>query len=111
MVEIVPYWLDHCYKITAAAGEPYHFGRSLEAPERLAAVQRPETEKPEELLLLLNDEVGPAAKANRQMTPAGRGRIGIYQGRGEMTVAEIIEVFIVTHAENHLAQMRTALET
>ena len=49
MVEIIPYWLDDCHKIIAAAGEPYQFGRSLDAPERLAVVQRPETEKPGEL--------------------------------------------------------------
>lgn len=111
MVEVVPYWLDHCRKIIAAAGEPYHFGRSLDNPDRLAAVQRPKSETSGHLLRLLSDEVRPAARAIRKMTPAERGLIGIHQGRGEMTVAEIIEVFIVAHVENHLAQMRTALES
>jgi hypothetical protein len=63
MVEIVPYWLDDCYKIIAAAGEPYYIGRSLDDSERLAAVQRPESEDPGELLRLLNDEVRAAARA------------------------------------------------
>jgi len=109
MVEIVPYWLGHCQEIIAAAGEPYHFGRSLDDPDRLAAVQRPENEEPGVLLRLLNDEVRPAAQAIRQMTPAERDRIGIYKEQNEMTVAEIIEVFIVAHAENHMDQMQAAL--
>jgi uncharacterized damage-inducible protein DinB len=111
MVEVVPYWLDHCRNVIAAAGEPYHFGRSLDDPDRLAAVQRPESETSGHLLRLLSDEVHRAASAIRQMTPAERKMIGTYKGQDEMTVAEIIEVFIVAHCENHLAQMRAALES
>jgi uncharacterized damage-inducible protein DinB len=111
MVEVVPYWLDHCRKVIVAAGEPYHFGRSLDDPDRLAAVQRPESETSGHLLRLLSEEVRRAASAIRQMTPAELKMIGTYKGQDEMTVAEIIEVFIVAHCENHLAQMRAALES
>jgi hypothetical protein len=66
MVEIVPYWHGLYHKIIAAAGEPPEFGQPLDAPERLAAVQRPESEEPDELLRFLNEEVRPAARAIRQ---------------------------------------------
>jgi len=36
MVEMIPYWLNHCRAMMAATAEPPHFGRSLDAPERLA---------------------------------------------------------------------------
>ena len=38
-----------------------------------------------------------------------RGKRGISTERGEMTVAQVIESFIVDHAEEHLAQVQGAL--
>ena len=110
MVEMIPYWLSHCRELIAATAEPPHFGRTFDALERLAGVERGATGNPDELLRLLNDEVQAAAHAIRHMSPAERGKKGIHLNRGEMTVADIIEVFIVAHAEDHLAQVRAALQ-
>jgi len=44
------------------------------------------------------------------MSATERGKKGIHIRRGEMTVADIIEVFIVSHAEDHLAQVRQTLQ-
>jgi uncharacterized damage-inducible protein DinB len=109
MVEMIPYWMSHCQTLIAAAGAPPHFGRSLDAPERLAAVAQGTTGNAEELVAQLNDEVKAAALTIRQMSPAERARTGIHVRLGTMTVAEAIEQFIVTHAEEHLAQVRAAL--
>jgi hypothetical protein len=43
------------------------------------------------------------------LSAAERAKRGVNAGRGEMTVAEVIESFIVGHAEEHLAQVRSAL--
>jgi uncharacterized damage-inducible protein DinB len=110
MVEMIPYWLSHCRALIAATGEPPHFGRAADAPERLAGVERGATGNPDELLRLLDEEVQAAAQAIRQMSPAEREKKGIHLSRGEMTVADIIEVFIVAHAEDHLAQVRAVLQ-
>jgi len=109
MVEMIPYWLNHCRAMMAATAEPPHFGRSLDAPERLAGVERGAAGEPDELLRLLADEVQTAVRAIRQMSAAERSKKGIHVRRGEMTVADVVEVFIVTHAEDHLAQVRAAL--
>ena len=108
---MIPYWLSHCRALIAAAGEPPRFGRTLDAPERLAGVERGATGTPDEYLRLLNDEVQAAATAIRHMPAAERGRKGIHLRRGEMTVADVVEVFIVAHAEEHLAQVQAALQT
>ena len=108
LVEMLPYWLYHCNALMAAA-EPPPFGRTLDAPERLAGVERGAVGNPDELLRLLNDEVQAAAGAIRQMSAAERSKKGIHPRRGEMTVAEIVEVFIVAHTEDHLAQVRATL--
>jgi uncharacterized damage-inducible protein DinB len=109
-VEMIPYWLNHCRTLIAATGEPPRFGRTLDSPERLAGVERGAAGQPDELLRQLNDEVRAAAQAIRRMSAAERGKKGIHLRRGEMTVAEVIEVFIAAHAEEHLAQVRAALQ-
>jgi uncharacterized damage-inducible protein DinB len=111
VAEMIPYWLSHCRTLIAAAAGPPHFGRTLDAPERLAGVERGALGTPDEFLRLLNDEVQAAANAIRHMPAAERGQKGIHLRRGEMTVADVVEVFIVAHAEEHLAQVQAALRT
>jgi hypothetical protein len=57
----------------------------------------------------LRDEVRSAARTIRTLSAAERGKRGVYTGRGEVTVSDVIESFIVKHAEEHLAQVRAAL--
>ncbi len=109
IIEMIPYWLDHCQRLIAAA-EPPRFGRALDAPERLAGVEQATTRDPDELLRLLNHEVQKAVTVIRRLSSAERGKTGIHLRQGEMTVAEVIERFIVAHAEDHLSQIRTALQ-
>ncbi len=110
MVEMIPYWMNHCQTLMAATGEPPHFGRTLDAPERLAGVERGALGAPDELLRVLNDEVHAAATTIRRMSGAERSRTGLHLRHGEMTVADVIEQFVVAHAEEHLAQVQAALQ-
>jgi uncharacterized damage-inducible protein DinB len=109
MTEMIPYWLNHCRALIAAAGEPPQFGRTAGAPERLAGVAQGAAAEPDALLARLEEEVRAAAGTIRKLSAAERAKRGISGERGEMTVAEVIESFIVSHAEEHLAQVRAAL--
>jgi len=110
VVEMIPYWLQQCQLLIDAEGAPPHFGRSLDSAERLAGVARGTAETPAELLHALDREVKTAAGAIRGMSPDMRDRVGIHPRQGEMTVQQIIETFVVAHAEDHLAQVRAALQ-
>lgn len=109
VAEMIPYWLSHCRAISATTTEPPVFGRTLAAPERLAGVEQGATADPAALLGLLNEAVQAAGRAIRGMSPVERSKKGIHVSRGEMSVADVIEAFIVAHAEDHLAQVQTAL--
>jgi hypothetical protein len=111
MTEMIPYWLNHCRILIAAAGGPPRFGRAggTGSPERLAGVARGATAEPNVLVTQLRDEVRSAASTLRTLSEVERGKRGIHSERGEMTVTEIIESFIVGHAEDHLAQVQAAL--
>lgn len=109
LVEMIPYWLGHCRRLITASGSPPSFGRSLDAPDRLAGVAQGQSAHPDELLGLLKQEIDTAAASIRRMTPEERTKTGIHLRRGEMTVAEILETLVVSHAEEHVAQVRRTL--
>jgi hypothetical protein len=111
MTEMIPYWLNWCRVLIAATGEPPRFGRTAGSPERLAGVAHGATSKPDVLLAQLEREVRAAAGAIRTLSAAERSKRGRSSEGGEITVGEVIESFIVGHAEEHLAQVQTALRT
>jgi uncharacterized damage-inducible protein DinB len=109
MTEMIPYWLNHCRTLIAVTGTPPKFGRTLGSPERLAGVAHGASADPDALLRQLHEEVREAARVIRQLSAAERLKRGISTERGEMTVAQVIESFIVGHAEEHLAQVQSVL--
>src|SRR5262245_23367361 len=110
LVEMIPYWLDHCHRLIAATHEPPQFGRTLDAPERLAGVEAATTSDAAQLLSRLHQVVEAAAKDIRHMTEAERRKTGIHLRLGTMTVAEVVEQLIIGHAEAHVAQVEEALK-
>ncbi len=109
MTEMIPYWLRHCRVLIAATGQPPTFGRAPGSPERLEGVAHGATAQPDVLLTELQDGIRAAANTIRELSTAERGKRGVYTGRGEMSVAEVIQSFIVRHAEEHLVQVRSTL--
>ena len=109
MTEMIPYWLNHCWTLITATGTPPAFGRTPGSPERLAGVAHGASADPAALLRQLHEAVRTAASVIRQLSTTERGKRGISTERGEMTVAQVIESFIVDHAEEHLAQVQGAL--
>ena len=110
MTEMIPYWLSHCRVLIAATGSPPRFGRTAGSPERLAGVAYGATAGPDTLLGRLDEEVRAAAGTIRKLSEAERSKRGLSPERGEVTVAEVIESFIVGHAEEHLAQVQATLQ-
>jgi hypothetical protein len=109
MTEMIPYWLNHCRTLIAATGAPPAFGRTPGSPERLAGVSHGASADPDALLRQLYGAVRAAASEIRQLSTTERGKRGISSELGEVTVAQVIESFIVDHAEEHLAQAQSAL--
>ena len=109
VTEMIPYWLAHCRTLIAATGAPPSFGRTHGSPERLAGIAHGASADPDALLRQLHEAVTTAAGAIRRFTAAERARRGVSTERGEMTVGDAVEAFIVAHAEEHLAQVQAAL--
>jgi steroid delta-isomerase-like uncharacterized protein len=108
--ELIPHWMSDARALATASGEPPHFGRTLDAPERLEAVRRGAASEPDELLGALEREIRVAAADIRGMSAAERAKTGIHNRLGKMAVSEMIRVLIVEHAEGHEAQVKQVLE-
>jgi uncharacterized damage-inducible protein DinB len=109
MIELINYWMRDIRALAVATGEPPRFGRTLDAPERLDAVQRGADSDPADLLRQLDSAVRAAAVDIRGMTPAQRAKTGLHNRLGEIAVSNAIDELVVGHLEAHLAQMRQTL--
>jgi hypothetical protein len=109
LIEMIPYWLNHCRTLIQAQGEPPAFGRTLDSPERLEGVERGNRGDLDALMRELGAEVRAAAAMVRGLTPAERAKAGIHNRRGHITVNEAIESFILTHGEEHVQQIKAVL--
>jgi uncharacterized damage-inducible protein DinB len=109
LLEMIPYWLDHARRLIEAPGEPPPFGRALDSPERLEGVERGAMTDPGDLVRQLREQVRAAAETIRGLSPGERAKAGIHARRGLMKVDDLIETFVVAHAEDHMAQVRAAL--
>jgi uncharacterized damage-inducible protein DinB len=110
LVEMLPYWTNRCCVMISAVEEPLQFGRELDAPERLEGINHGTEMKLGEMIFILNQEIQGASQAIRSMSEKDRKKMGIHIRYGEISVTEAIERLIVTHSEEHLNQVRSALQ-
>ncbi|MGH2462886.1 MAG: DinB family protein [Candidatus Limnocylindria bacterium] len=106
VAEFVPYWHREIERVLAGRGsDPVPFGRTADDPGRVGAIEAGRHEPPTEqmarlagaLMLLRSYLVG---LSERQW--AARG---LHPRRREMTVAEIVDRFVVSHLEEHADQL------
>lgn len=109
MVEMIPYWLKQIHRVVVSVGDPPRLGRPLDSPDRLEGPKRGEEGYPDKMLEELRAQVHLAVTTFRSMSPSQREKRGLHTTRGEMSVAEMIETFVVGHAEEHLDQIKAIL--
>jgi hypothetical protein len=89
--------------------EPVPFGRTATDRVRVLTIERDRTLPPRELFDRIDASVERYA---RRVVLLGRdelARRGLHPTLGEMTVADILERFVVSHAEGHAVQLVEAL--
>jgi hypothetical protein len=106
MVEMIPHWMGAIDQLISSNTVSPQFGRDLSDAGRLQGVEAGVLKTPDEMINRLGYEMDLAVDAIRNMTEIQRGRIGVHVKYGEMSVADLIELLIVAHAEEHLEQIR-----
>jgi hypothetical protein len=109
LAEMVPYWLGEIERILAGNAEPVPFGRVATNPVRIALVERDRSVPSRELYDRIDGDLQRFDRRWRTLSPAELARRGLHPSRGELTVAEMPDRFIVGHLADHVRQLEEIL--
>lgn len=110
VAEMLAYWPDQIDRILAEpAGEAVPFGRVATDPGRIERIGRDRHLTAGELFDLVASEAAEAARRFDALDDRQRARLGLHQRLGELTVAAIAERFVVSHVDDHVAQLEAIL--
>lgn len=109
LAEMAPYWLGEMERVLGGGAEPVPFGRVATDPVRLAILERDRSLPPRELYDRTTSALERMERRLAELTPAELARRGLHPSRGEMTVAEIPERFVVGHLADHVVQLEALL--
>jgi uncharacterized damage-inducible protein DinB len=104
VAEMLPYWAGQAAEVAARADGGQPFGRTHDDPARIAAVEAGAGGDPARLADAVRAALDEAARVLRGIPAGSWSRSGRHARRGEMRVADIVEQFLVDHAEEHAAQ-------
>jgi len=108
--EYLRYWMGEIERVLAAdAGTPVPFGRVATDEIRIGVIGRDRTLPLRELFGRIEADVARVARRLRELDDDDAARRGAHPTRGEMTVRELLEPFLVGHSEGHVTQLREIL--
>jgi hypothetical protein len=108
LAEFPAYWLaeiDRILRGTTADGGAVPFGRTQSDPGRLAAIERDRTTDRRRLLERVTAGIAAARSRIEELGDREWRARGLHPTRGEMTIPEIVERFLVAHLEEHADQL------
>ncbi|MGH2380548.1 MAG: hypothetical protein ACRDG7_04920 [Candidatus Limnocylindria bacterium] len=106
LAEFPAYWLAQAHRVVALpTHEPVPFGRVKTDSSRLEAIERDRATDPAALLERVRSSLAEVSDAARLLEPDAWRLRGQHPTRGEMTVHQIFEFFIVEHLEEHADQL------
>jgi hypothetical protein len=106
LAEFPAFWLGQLRRVVAErAAEPVPFGRVKTDPGRLDAIERERHTDPAALLERVRASLAEVSDTLRTMSPDQWQARGVHPTLGEMTAERIVDRFIVSHLEEHAAQL------
>ena len=114
VAEMLPYWLGEMERVIAGedgrgGGGAAPFGRTASDPVRTLTIARDATLPVRELF----DRISAAVERYRHRLPeladTEIARRGVHPTRGELSVPELLERFVVSHVEEHATQLEATL--
>ncbi len=109
LAEMAQYWQGEIERVLDGTPEPVPFGRIATDPVRIGLVGRDRSLPPRVLYDRIDDALGRFDQRWRTLTPADLARRGLHPSRGELTVAEMPDRFIVGHLADHVSQIERIL--
>jgi hypothetical protein len=105
VAEILPYWSEQA-ELVVERGGGVPFGRVKSDPERIAVIERDRNVDTAELLRRMDEGLQRVLALLDSLDERALERTGTHERLGEMTVAAIIDRFVVEHLEEHAEQLQ-----
>jgi hypothetical protein len=105
VAEMLPYWVGQAMHVVSSGGNGAAFGRTKSTPSRLQRIESGRHDDVGALLARMDAGVGDATKLIERLSDDELRLTGTHPTLGEMTVAHLIDEFIVDHLEEHVAQL------
>jgi hypothetical protein len=109
VAEMLQFWRGEIARILDGGPDPVPFGRVATDHVRVLTIERDRTLPPAELLERIDAATDRYTRLLAGLGPAELARRGVHPVRGELTIDEILERFVVGHAEDHVVQLGAAL--
>jgi hypothetical protein len=103
VAEMLPYWAQQAELVAACRRD--EFGRVRSDPGRVEAIERDRREHPARLLARVEEGVAVVLALLERLDDRALAATGHHQTLGDMTVAELIDRFLVSHLEEHADQL------
>ena len=110
VTEMLPFWLGEIERVLDGDPEPVPFGRVATDTLRIGVIGRDRTLPLRELLARLDVGVERYLGRLPELDAAASGRRGLHPTLGELTVAAMLERFVVGHLEDHVRQLHAVLD-
>jgi uncharacterized damage-inducible protein DinB len=107
--ELLPYWAHEAASIARQPGQP--FGRTHDDAARLGAIDQHGRDALEAIVPRIRSSLAECITTLRGIPPAAWEHAGQHPRRGSMTVSQVVDDFLVSHADEHAAQIQATLDT
>ena len=109
--EMLPFWLGETERILdGPKSDAVPFGRVATDPVRIGIIGRDRTLPLRELFARVRSDGARMSARLRTLSSADAARAGTHPRLGPMTVADLLDRFVVSHIEEHVSQLRELLD-
>jgi hypothetical protein len=112
LAEMLAYWYGQHGIITQAGRGPRDgipFGRNSDDQVRVAILERDRRFPIDDLFDLVDDGIARWERRAAATTDVSGGAVGLHPRLGEMTADQVRDRMVVTHLEDHIAQLQATL--
>jgi uncharacterized damage-inducible protein DinB len=109
LAELMPYWAKQAASIAASPGKS--FGRTHDDPARLGAIEQHGHDSLDTMVPRIRTAMLECEATLRQIPEGAWSSTGQHPRRGAMSAEQVVDDFIVSHAEEHASQIAATLQS
>jgi uncharacterized damage-inducible protein DinB len=109
LAELMPYWAHQAQGIASQPGQP--FGRTHADPDRIGAVEEHGHDSLDVAVNRIRASLKESVSVLSALPAEAWARTGQHPARGMMTIEQLVDAFLVNHAEEHAAQTQATLSS